>query len=38
MRFPVFCRFRSELDVDPKIQSAYETWQANNKQGEDHEV
>lgn len=22
----------------PKIQSAYETWQANNKQGEDHEV
>ena len=32
MRFPVFCRFRSELDVDPKIQSAYETWQASNKQ------
>lgn len=26
MRFPVFCRFRSENDVDPAILSAFEAW------------
>lgn len=26
MRFPVFCRFRSESDVDPKVLNAYDNW------------
>ncbi len=29
LRFPVFCRFRSEADVDPKVLAAYENWKEN---------
>jgi len=31
MRFPVFCRFRDQSDVDPKIIAAYDLWKENGQ-------